>query len=90
MGFGLRWLVRAALIFMVFMVAWIRGYANERLIGLAIALMWALALPYLLKLAVRFLRGTSLPRGQQTAMIWLVAGVLLLGFAIGAKQLLGI
>ena len=81
-----RILFRALVIAAIFAMAVLRGFETARLIGLALALAWALALPYLLRFVWRATDG-------QTAWLrYAVTGgagaILLLGFAFGVRPLL--
>ncbi len=81
-----RILFRAVLVIAIFAMAFLRGFETAQLVGLALALVWALALPYVLRLIWRT------TDGQPTWLRYVVAGgaalILLAGFAFGVRPLL--
>ncbi|HVS62301.1 MAG TPA: hypothetical protein VMT85_02235 [Thermoanaerobaculia bacterium] len=86
LGASTRWLIRLVLIAAIFAVAIERGLVGDELYGVALAVVWAAALPFLLRLVWRATRGRE--PWQRYTLMAIAAAVLLAAFVAGVRPLL--
>ena len=84
----LRWMVRALLAVAIAVIAWQRGMAGRQVIGVGLAMLWALALPFLLRLVWRATAAWQRPARLGTLAVASI--VLLVAFAFGVRPLLNL
>ena len=84
----LRWMVRGLLAVAIAVIAWQRGMAGRQVIGVGLAMLWALALPFLLRLVWRATAAWQRPARLGTLAVASI--VLLVAFAFGVRPLLNL
>ncbi|HVS15211.1 MAG TPA: hypothetical protein VMV46_14880, partial [Thermoanaerobaculia bacterium] len=86
LGGSTRWLIRGVLVAAIFVIALQRGFVGQELLGVALAVLWAAALPLLLRLVWRATAGRE--GWQRYTLVALAAALLLAAFVVGVRPLL--
>jgi hypothetical protein len=84
----LRIALRVVLLVVIVYLAALRGYDQRGLLLLLVAVLWALALPFVLRGLIRHLDRTQITGWRRSALLVSAALVLLGAFAVGARLLI--
>jgi Na+(H+)/acetate symporter ActP len=86
LGTSTRWLIRGVLLAAIFLIAIQRGFVGQELVGVGLAVLWAAALPFLLRLVWKATAGRE--GWVRYTLIALAAALLLAAFVVGVRPLL--
>ena len=84
----LRWATRAFMLIAIAALAIYRGYSAQAIGSLVLIVVWALALPFVLRALARRLEVSGMERGPRRMVLLLLGLALLAAFAFGARALL--